>query len=640
MIHRTTAIAAIAISALAVATITRASAQALDTFAVLAGSTITNVPSSGTTITGNVGPSPGSAITGFEINTVTSPYDIFQTDAVAAQAQLDLTTAYNILAGQPGTPIAEQLSGQTLVGGVYSFTDTALLTAGPLTLDGGSDPRSVFIFNIPSQLTTAAGGSFVFINGANPSNVFFRVGSSAIIGTGTAFQGTILALTSISLLNGATITCGAALARNGQVSLDANVIDVNTCGLLPAPVVFADELDDSATDNASNVADAIDAYIDVSGSLPLAFQVLGLLSPADLADALAQIAGEVSTGVAPTGTQAMNSFLDTLTNQGFSGDSGLDVPGDQPGPGRGTVSVLGYARDRSEDTSADWPQVFGNQFTAPDPRRFWAAVYGSDTNVDGDASAGTHDRSSDNYGIVFGMDYQITADTRIGLALSGGATSFNLADGFGSGSSNMFQGAIYSQTVFDAAYISAAIAYAYHDQSIHRATTFDGASYAANFDAYNIAGNLEAGYQIGWFTPYGALRVQSFHTPDYSETSDTGGFALDYEENTTTSTRMELGTRLRHTFALNDGASLTMRIRAAWAHDFTSQSSTNATFQRLPGSQSFSVSGAAAESDSVLLSTGALLMLANGFSLTGSIDSQLAQDSQTYAFSTGVRFKW
>ena len=272
----------------------------------------------------------------------------------------------------------------------------------------------------------------------------------------------------------------------------------------------------------------------------------------------------------------------------------------------------------------------------------WSAVYGGTNDVDGDAAAGTHDRSSDNYGIAFGLDYRITPDNKVGVAISGGATSFSLADGYGSGSSNMFQAAIYSRTNFEAAYIAAALAYAYHDQTTDRTITVAGEDhFRANFDAHNIAGHLEAGYRLGWFTPYGAVRVQAFYTPDYSEETISGAstFALDYDAQTTTSTRTELGTRFNHTIGLDDGAWLALRSRIAWAHDFSDQPSMSAGFQALPGS-SFSVAGAAANRDSVLLSAGAEIGFATGFSLAGWVDGQLADGSQTYAGNGRVRYAW
>lgn len=192
-------------------------------FAVLAGSGVTNT---GSTVIngGDVGSSPTTSITGFGPGTITSPYTI--NNAAAAQAQTDLTTAYNAAAGYAGgTTLTGDLGSRTLTPGVYTYSSSAGLT-GTLTLDDLGNSNALFVFQIGSTLTTATDSSVVVTNpGSTPDcNVFWQVGSSATLGTGTAFQGHILALTSITMNTGATITEGSALARNGAVTLASNTI--------------------------------------------------------------------------------------------------------------------------------------------------------------------------------------------------------------------------------------------------------------------------------------------------------------------------------------------------------------------------------------------------------------------------------
>jgi hypothetical protein len=196
-------------------------------FAVLAGSTVTNTGPS--MIDGNVGVSPGTAITGFPPGTVVPPYTIHAGDAVAAQAQSDLTTAYNFAAGEaPDLNLTGQnLGGLILTPGVYFFSSSAQLT-GTLTLNAQGNPNAVFLFQIGSTFTTASNSSVVMINGGQDSDVFWQVGSSATLGTNTALIGSILALTSISLNTGADILDGQALARNGAVTLDANDVSISS----------------------------------------------------------------------------------------------------------------------------------------------------------------------------------------------------------------------------------------------------------------------------------------------------------------------------------------------------------------------------------------------------------------------------
>ena len=204
-------------------------------FGVLGGSAVTNTGSS--VVTGNVGVSPGTAISGFPPGTVVPPGTIFSAGAVPAQAQNDVTTAYNAIASTPTLVdlTGINLGGLTLTPGVYGFSSSAQLT-GTLTLDAQGNPNAVFLFKIGSTLTTASGSSVSVINGGSSCNVFWQVGSSATLGTTTTFAGNILALASITLNTGATLS-GRALARNGAVTMATNSVSV--CGAAPVicPVI-------------------------------------------------------------------------------------------------------------------------------------------------------------------------------------------------------------------------------------------------------------------------------------------------------------------------------------------------------------------------------------------------------------------
>jgi hypothetical protein len=196
------------------------------TFGVLAGSTVTN--SGPTIVVGNLGVSPGTAITGFTGIAPGGPGlvggTIHSADAFAATAQNELTSAYNAAAGAASTATkAGDLGGQTLFPGVYTSSSSLGLT-GTLVLDAQGNPNAQFIFQIGSALTTASGSAVVLINGAQAANVFWQIGSSATLGTTSAFAGNILALSSISLNTGAVLQ-GRALARNGAVTLLSNTIN-------------------------------------------------------------------------------------------------------------------------------------------------------------------------------------------------------------------------------------------------------------------------------------------------------------------------------------------------------------------------------------------------------------------------------
>ena len=191
-------------------------------FTILGASTVTSTGLSA--VNGNVGVSPGSAITGFPPGTVVNG-TLNSNNAAAIAAQVDLTTAYNNLAAATCTT---NLTGQNLgtIGhplapGVYCFNTSAQLT-GALVLNGAGN----YVFQIGTTLTTASASSVTLTGGAAEANVYWQIGSSATLGTNTAFQGNIVALTSITLNTGTSLL-GRALARNGAVTLDTNAVNPN-----------------------------------------------------------------------------------------------------------------------------------------------------------------------------------------------------------------------------------------------------------------------------------------------------------------------------------------------------------------------------------------------------------------------------
>jgi hypothetical protein len=189
-------------------------------FAVLAGSTITNTGP--TTITGDVGLSPGTAVTGFlgGLLDVTVQAD----NVIAAQAKTDLAGAYDDAAGRPTTnSIPVELGGTTQTPGVYESPAGTFGITGTVTLDAKGDPNAVFIFKAASTLITASGSHVKLINGAQAANVFWQVGSSATLGTYSVLRGNVMALASITVTTGTTVD-GRMLARTGAVTLDSDAI--------------------------------------------------------------------------------------------------------------------------------------------------------------------------------------------------------------------------------------------------------------------------------------------------------------------------------------------------------------------------------------------------------------------------------
>jgi hypothetical protein len=204
-------------------------------FVVLAGAGVTNTGP--TTLNGDIGTFPTTSITGAGGLTVTGT--VHAGDAVTQDAKTDLVTGYNVVAGQPSdvTVSADLGGGQTLTPGVYTSGSSLGLT-GALTLDAGGNADAVFVFQAGSTLTTASNSSVLLVGGAQACNVFWQIGSSATLGTGSVFLGTILAMDDITVTTGVTIE-GRALARNGAVTLDTNVITAPSCTSTPGTTIPA-----------------------------------------------------------------------------------------------------------------------------------------------------------------------------------------------------------------------------------------------------------------------------------------------------------------------------------------------------------------------------------------------------------------
>ena len=222
------------------------------TFTVLAGSTVTNtgatVISADAGVGGNLGVSPGSAVTGFPPGVVNAPGTIHAGDATAGTAQTAAGAAAVDAAGrtpnQSFGPIYD-MTGDTFTAGVYNAATSLALgvVGGTVTLDGENNPDAVFIFQIGSTLVTAASTTVLLVNGAQACNVFWQVGSSATLGANSNFSGTILASASASLGAGVNVE-GRVLASTGAVTLINDTINTPACA--PSSGVSATPLFDTA----------------------------------------------------------------------------------------------------------------------------------------------------------------------------------------------------------------------------------------------------------------------------------------------------------------------------------------------------------------------------------------------------------
>ena len=193
-----------------------------ENLAILAGSAISNT--GGTIITGDIGLSPGSSVGGFPPGIVNGTVHI--NDSIAVQAKLDLTAAYNDIAGRTSTDfvtLSGNIGGLTLTPGLYKSTSSLAISYGDLTLDAKGNTNAIFIFQIASSLTTTSGRKVILTGGAKASNIYWQVGSSVTFGTTSDFKGNILAMQSITLNTGTKLN-GRVFARAGAITMIGNTI--------------------------------------------------------------------------------------------------------------------------------------------------------------------------------------------------------------------------------------------------------------------------------------------------------------------------------------------------------------------------------------------------------------------------------
>ena len=295
-----------------------------------------------------------------------------------------------------------------------------------------------------------------------------------------------------------------------------------------------------------------------------------------------------------------------------------------------------YASDGRKRTAAERDAYA--MFTKAPPQNFeprwsvWAAGFGGSQTTDGNAAVGSNSATSRIAGTAVGADYLFSPNTIAGFALAGGGTSFIVANGLGSGRSDLFQAGVYARHTMGAAYIAGALAYGWQDITTNRTVTLAGLDQLqARFNANAFSGRVEGGYRFvsPWIggigiTPYAAAQFTTFDLPAYAEQAliGTNNFALAYGAKSVTDPRSELGFRTDKSFAMPDGV-LTLRGRLAWAHDYDTDRSIGATFQTLPGA-SFVVNGAAQASDSVLTTASVEMKWRNNWSIAATFEGEFS----------------
>lgn len=539
-------------------------------------------------------------------------------------------------------------NGATL-SGTGTLSDTVVGTGGVFAPGNGTPGSSI---TVQGGLEFVTGGRYLVQ--VNPSTASFaNVIGTANLDNGTAVanfaDGAYVQKQYTILKAGSIVGTFSELTSNapaGAVSLSYDLthayLDV-VLGFANTPVYT------TLNQNQRNVADALNNYFNATGGIPGEFFSL---SP----QGLSQVSGELATGAQQATFDAMNMFMGAMTDPFVAGRSGNSTSTGASASSYTDENMSGNAPMAYAARGARSPNdAYAAIYTKAQPpvasfeQRWstWSAGYGGSQTTTGNGATGSNTATSSIYGGAVGADYHLSPDTLMGFALAGGGTNFSVA-GSGSGRSDLFQAGAFLRHETGPAYLSAAFAYGWQNITTDRTVTAAGVDrLRASFDANAFSGRVESGYRfispifggVG-LTPYAAGQVTLFDLPSYGEQAVSGAntFALSYAAKDATATRSELGLRTDKSFAMND-AILTLRGRAAWAHNFDPDHAIGATFQTLPGA-SFVVNGAAQAGDSALISASAETKWLNGWSVAGTFEGEFSSVTNSYAGKGVVRYAW
>lgn len=530
-------------------------------------------------------------------------------------------------------------AGGTL-GGVGMVGDTTI--SGGMLAPGNN---SIGTLTIAGNLVLTTAASYMVEVSGTSADKIVAFGAAHLAGTvAINLTGRVAATTTYTILTsantigtfGSVAMNNAAYGRNARLSYSGNNVLLTL-----DPGLLSPSLPGFANINQRNVAAAIDNSLLAGGSMTTGFNKLFNATGQNLLNGLTQASGEVATGAQQTTFNAMGQFLNTMLDP-FLGNRNA------------TETQVGGVSRYADDGAAARANAGRDAYAAIDKARggsfvqrwnVWAAGYGGAQTADGNAVVGSNVATSRIAGVAAGADYQISPDTLVGFAFGGGGTSFGVANGLGNGSSDLFQAGAYARHTLGNAYVAGALAYGWQDVTTDRTVTIAGIDrLRARFNANALSGRAEGGYRYAtpWMgiTPYAAAQFTTLYLPGYGEQAVSGAntFALNYVGRDVTATRSELGLRTDRSYAL-ETAVLTLRGRAAWAHDFNPDRAIAATFQTLPGA-GFVVNGAASAHDAALLTGAAELKWLNGISLSGTFEGEFSNVTRSYAGKGIVRYQW
>jgi autotransporter-associated beta strand protein len=574
-------------------------------------------------------------------------------------------------------------TGTLILSGTDSYTGATTINGGTLQVDG--------TITNTSSVDVNSGGTLAGIGNVDPLTVSINSGGTLAPGNGTpgtslmitgnlAFASGALYLVALnsSIASFANVTGSATLAGNVMAAFAPGSVATKQYDILHAAgglsgtfagvtsnlAGLVGNLSYTATDvflsfhaqagfgsnlnvNQQNVANVVNTAFNGGGALPAGFLTLLGLSGANLGNALTQASGETAVGSQQTTFEAMNLFMGLLTDPFIDGRGGATTANGTNG--YADQQALGFAQRRDPNNALAAIATKAPVRVAPFEQRWsvWASGFGGSQTTSGNTTLGSNDTTSRVFGTAVGADYRFSPSTIAGFALAGGGTHFSVANG-GTGRSDLFQAGAYVRHNAGPAYVTGALAYGWQDITTDRTLAIAGIDrLRAEFNANAFSGRLEGGYRFvtPWssgigITPYAAAQFTTFDLPAYAEgvVSGANTFALSYNTKSATATRSELGFRTDKSFTMPDSI-VTLRGRAAWAHDYDTDRNIAATFQTLPGA-SFIVNGAAPAPDAALISASAERKWLNGFSLAATFEGEFSDVTRSYAGKGVVRYQW